>query len=116
MIILAVDSVGAATSGKKWAEISSAFLVEQIRSIIPHIELRITSCKRGLFFFVIFGTDVLGVPKIVLFIAFFISIIVGQGCFNLFPSGPFFSLCKCQPFILLLLKILFWDVLVYVKP
>ena len=78
MIILAVDSIGAASSGKKETEISSTFLIEEVSSCISDIKLRITSGKCGLLFLLVFSTDELGVPKVVLFISFFIGVVVGQ--------------------------------------
>ena len=78
MIILAVDSIGAASSGEKETEICSTFLIEEICSCISDIKLGITPGECGLLFLLVFGTDELGVPKVVLLITFFIGIVVGQ--------------------------------------
>lgn len=115
MVIFAVDTVGAAPSGKKEAKIGSTFFIEKICSCIPNIKLRIASGQSSLFIFFVFGTNVLRVPKVILFITFLVRIIIRKRCLNLFSCWSLFCFSELNPFILLLLKIFFWDVLVNVK-
>ncbi len=115
MVILAVDSVGATATGKKKAEIGSTFLIEKISSSVADIKLRIAPGEGGFLFLIILGADVLGVPEVILLIAFLVSIIIGKGGLNLFSCGSLFSLSEGNPFIFLFFEVLFGDVFVDVK-
>jgi hypothetical protein len=115
MVILAVDSVGAAATGKKEAEIGSTFLIEKISGSVADIKLRIAPGEGGFLFLIIFGANELGVPEVILLIAFLVSIIIGKGGLNLFSSRPLLSLSEGNPFIFFLFEVLFGDVFVDVK-
>lgn len=116
MIIFAIYSISAATSCEKKTKISAAFLIEKVSSCIANIKLRITSCQCGLFLFFVFRTNVFGIPKVVLLIALFIRIIVGQRGLNLLSCRPLFSISKGNPFSFFFLKVLFWYVFVDIEP
>ena len=78
MVILAVDSVGAAATGKKEAEIGSTFLIKKVSRSVSNIKLRITPGEGGFLFLIILGANELGVPEVILLIAFLVSIIIGK--------------------------------------
>lgn len=98
MIVFTVDSVGAASPCEKKAEVCSTFLVEQISCCVPDVELGIATGQCSLFFLLVLGADVLAIPKIVFFVSFFVSIVVGQACFHLFSGRLLFSVSELQVF------------------
>lgn len=98
MIVFAVDSVGAASPCEEKAEVCSTFLVEQISCCVPDVQLGITAGQCSLFLLLVLCTDVLAIPKVVFFVPFFVGIVVGQACFDLFSGWLLFSVSELQVF------------------
>ena len=93
MIILAVDSIGTAPPGKEKTVVGCSLGIEQIGSSIANIEFRIAPSQGSFLIFLVFGTDILAIPEVVLLIPFFIGIIVSQRCLNLFPGCSLLGVC-----------------------
>lgn len=115
MIVFTIDSISTAASGEEETEICSTFLIEQICSSITDIKLWITSGECCLFILFIFGADVLGVPEVILLIAFFIGVVISKGCFDLFSGGFLFGVSEDNPLGFLFFEVLFGDVFVNVE-
>lgn len=77
MVIPAVDSVGATASGKKETVESSSFFVEEVGSGIAYVEFRVAPGQGSLLIFFVFGTDILAVPEVILFVSFLVGVVIG---------------------------------------
>jgi len=78
VVVLAVDSIGTASSGKEQTIVSSSFFIEEISSSITNIKFGVASGESCLFVLLIFGTDVFAEPKVVFLITLFVGIVIGK--------------------------------------